>query len=143
MIMTIMLIVIIIVELRTNARQYYNPRHDGDCFHLSSHATTKIKSPAPVTWSYFSTRKWLARTGFFGNIRRLDIWISRNPPHRILTHDFERTYGDASVGASGERRWPRRFKDRDNDIDDQKSKGRQRTFSYLYLIYIFLYCMSG
>lgn len=84
----LIIIIIIIVKLLTNARQYYNARHDDDCFHLSSHTTTKIKSPAPVTWSHFSKRKWLARTGLFGNVRRLDFWFSGTPPHRIFTHDF-------------------------------------------------------
>jgi hypothetical protein len=40
-----------------------------DICHLSSHTTTKITSPAPVTWSHISTRKWLATTGLFDNVR--------------------------------------------------------------------------
>jgi len=134
-IMIMIIIITINVELRTNARQYYDARHDGDCFHLSSHATTKIKSPAPVKWSYFSTRKWLARTGLFGNVRRLDFWISRKPPHRIFTHDFD-VYKETPVWALAAKDDGYSFlKTGAINTDDQKRKGRQRDSSNLYLVH--------
>ena len=137
--MMIIIIIIIIVELGTNARQYYNARYDGECFHLASHTTTKFKSPAPVTWSYFSTRKWLARTGLFGNVRRLDFCISRKPPHRIFTHNFD-VHVEKPVWALAVKDDGYSFlKTGAINTEDQKRKGRQRTFSNLSRIYIYIY----